>query len=98
MREAYIAVAPEPERFATLGARMGAMVAAMPGWSDDELRAIDHPALLVLGDRDFVRLEHAVTMHHLMPRSRLAVLPDTTHAGVPRRTDLLLPMLRTFLP
>lgn len=98
MREAYAAVAPDPDRFEAFAARLGAVVAGMPGWSEDELRAIDRPALLVVGDHDFVRLEHAVDMHHLMPRSRLAVLPGATHIDVMRRTDLLLPMLRTFLP
>ena len=59
-------------------------------WSADDIRAIVAPILIVLGDSDVVRLEHAVELFGLlgggvmgdlgaMPRSQLAVLPATTH-------------------
>lgn len=43
---------------------------------DEQLRAIQAPALIIVGDRDIVRLEHAVEMHGLIPNSRLMVLPS----------------------
>jgi pimeloyl-ACP methyl ester carboxylesterase len=61
------------------------------------LGAIAAPTLLVVGDHDFVRLEHAVEMHELIPGSQLGVLPGTTHMGVMRRADLLVPRVETFL-
>ena len=36
-------------------------------------------------------------MLELIPGSQLAVLPDTTHMQVTRRTDELLPILARFL-
>ena len=33
------------------------------------------PTLILTGDRDIVRLEHAVELTHLIPNSRLLVLP-----------------------
>ena len=45
-----------------------------------------------------MRLEHAARMHELIPDSRLAVLPDTTHVGLMRRIDLVMPMVESFLP
>ncbi|MGC0421813.1 alpha/beta fold hydrolase [Embleya sp. AB8] len=52
----------------------------------------------MIGDTDFVRVEHAARMHELIPDAQSAVLPGTTHMGVMRRADLLLPMLDVFLP
>jgi pimeloyl-ACP methyl ester carboxylesterase len=53
--------------------------------------------LLVFGDHDFFRLEHAVEMHALIPGAQLAVLPGATHMGLMRRADLMIPLVRGFL-
>ena len=75
--------------------------------------AITAPTLIVLGDSDGVRLEHAVEMFKLrgggvmgdlsgMPESQLAVLPGTSHfippgSGLLDRADWLLAMIPPFL-
>lgn len=46
-------------------------------WSDDEIRSIKAPALLVAGDRDLPLPEHLAAMSRLLPDSRLAILPGT---------------------
>jgi pimeloyl-ACP methyl ester carboxylesterase len=51
----------------------------------------------VIGDRDFVRLDHAAEMLDLIPDCRLAVLPDTRHTEVMQRTDELRALVRPFL-
>lgn len=51
----------------------------------------------MIGDTDFVRIEHAAEMQRLIPRAELAVLPATTHMALMRRTSLLVPLLTEFL-
>jgi pimeloyl-ACP methyl ester carboxylesterase len=97
MADAYARTAPEPERFPSLLAKCTAAAHDHQGWSDDELRALTTPVLLVVGDTDFVRLEHAAAMLGLISGARLAVLPATTHMDVTARTALLTPMLDDFL-
>lgn len=97
MAAEYRRVAPEPDRLEHFQAKLSQAVADFEGWSTDQLRAITAPTLLIIGDHDFVRLEHAAEMAGLIPGAQLGVLPGTTHAGVPRRTDLVLPMVETFL-
>jgi pimeloyl-ACP methyl ester carboxylesterase len=46
-------------------------------WKDEEIRSIEAPALVVIGDRDLPTAEHAVEMYRLMPQARLAILPGT---------------------
>jgi pimeloyl-ACP methyl ester carboxylesterase len=67
------------------------------GWTPDELGRIAAATLLVFGDHDFIRLEHAVQMQALIPGAQLAVIPGATHMGVLRRTDLVLPLVTEFL-
>jgi pimeloyl-ACP methyl ester carboxylesterase len=97
MYDAYVSVAPDPAAFQALEGRFSAMVGALPGWPADALRKITAPVLLIVGDHDFVRLDHAIEMHDLIPDSRLTVLPGTTHAGLMRRDDLIVPMVESFL-
>jgi pimeloyl-ACP methyl ester carboxylesterase len=67
------------------------------GWTADEVRSITAPTFLVVGDRDFVRLDHAAEMFDLFPDCRLAVLPATRHTEIMQRADELRALLRTFL-
>ena len=67
------------------------------GWSPDEIRSIQAPTLILLGDRDIVRPEHAVEMFRLLPHAQLAVLPSTDHMQIVNRADWLLPLVESFL-
>ena len=97
MRVAYEAVAPDPEHFFPFLERMQPVVAEFEGWSDAAIRGIAGPTLLIVGDQDFVRLEHAALMLELFPDAQLAVLPATTHMQVIQRTDALLALVEPFL-
>ncbi|MFG2788254.1 alpha/beta fold hydrolase [Streptomyces sp. NPDC048419] len=95
--DAYAAVAPHPEHFQDfLGKVTGAAHAPLE-WTADDLRGLTAPTLLVVGDTDFVRVEHAAEMQELVPDARLAVLPATTHVALMQRTSVLLPLLTEFL-
>ncbi|MFG3280413.1 alpha/beta fold hydrolase [Streptomyces sp. NPDC048111] len=96
MADAYTAVAPDPGHFRAFLAKCTA-AAGYEGWSEDELRGLSAPALLIAGDTDFVSVEHMATMHRLVPDARLAILPDCLHMDVLRRTELVLPMVESFL-
>jgi len=45
------------------------------GWTDNEIRSIQAPTFIVIGDHDVVTPEHAVEMYRLIPGSRLSILP-----------------------
>jgi pimeloyl-ACP methyl ester carboxylesterase len=69
----------------------------MAGWTAEEIRSVIAPTFLVIGDQDFVRLDHAAEMLDLFPDSRLAVLPDTRHTEVMQRSDALRALVGPFL-
>ena len=93
----YEAVAPNPENLFPFLERMQPVVHDFAGWTADEIRNIAAPTLLVIGDRDFVRLDHAAEMLDLFPDCRLAVLPATRHTEVMHRSDMLRPLVEPFL-
>lgn len=97
MREAYARLAPDPGHFDAFAAKTSQAAGNLKGWTAEELGGLAAPTLLVFGDHDFIRLEHAVQMHGLIPGAQLAVLPGSTHMGVMRRADLIVPLVCGFL-
>jgi pimeloyl-ACP methyl ester carboxylesterase len=106
--EAYARVAPNPEDWPRLLARIKDLDLWFEGWPREDIAAIEAPALVIVGDSDVVRPEHAVDMFRLLgggvpgdltglPRARLAVLPGTTHVTLVERADWLASMVTEFL-
>lgn len=98
MREMYEQVAPHPQDWPKLVAKSVEAAAAFRGWTPDDLRTLNSPTLVMVGDGDIVRTEHAVEMFRLIPDARLAILPSTDHIGVLfQRAEWLASMTEDFL-
>jgi pimeloyl-ACP methyl ester carboxylesterase len=113
IEEAYLRTAPNPEDFPTLVAKLKQLDMEPFAWAPEDIQGIGAPALLIIGDSDAIRLEHAVELFRLLgggvmgdlaglPRSQLAVLPGTAHfvhagSGLLDRADWLLSMIDGFL-
>ncbi|HUS15813.1 MAG TPA: alpha/beta fold hydrolase [Chloroflexia bacterium] len=104
----YLRIAPRPDDFATLFAKKTAMDQQIQDVPAEAVAAIQRPTLIIIGDSDLVRPEHAVEMFRLLgggvfgdmaglPKSQLAVLPGTMHTTVVARVDLLLAIIPPFL-
>lgn len=78
-------------------ARMSPVIQGFVGWSDDELARVTARTLVMVGDHDFVTVEHAALELELIPDARLAVVPNATHNGLLHRADVVLPILEDFL-
>lgn len=113
IEEAYLNVAPNPQEFPRLVEKMKQLDTTPFAWPAEDVRGIEAPTMVVFGDADVVRLEHAVEMFRLLgggkmgdlagfSKARLAVLPGTSHffppgSGVMDRAEWLLPMIGEFL-
>ena len=104
----YMRIAPNKGDWPKLVEKIKVLDLNWRGLSDDQLRSIKVPTMLIVGDADVVRPEHVVKMFRLLgggvpgdlvalPRSRLAVLPGTTHVTLITRTNWLLSMIPEFL-
>src|SRR5512142_548276 len=106
--EEYMRLAPRPEDFGRLFAKKTEMDRRTKDIPADVIRSIKAPTLIIIGDSDLTRPEHAVEMFRLLgggvfgdtpaglPASQLAVLPGISHVTVPARADLLLAMIPPF--
>lgn len=106
--QAYARVAPRPDDWPVLIEKIKDMDREFQGWPAETVRDLGKPALLVFGDSDIVRPEHAVELFRLfgggvagdvagLPGSRLAILPGTTHVTLVHRAEWLVSMIEEFL-
>ena len=61
------------------------------------MKSIKAPVLITLGDRDGVRLEHAVEMFRLIPNAQLAVFPGGDHLLLWTSPETVLTPIAAFL-
>ena len=107
--EEYMRIAPRPEDFNRLFEKKTEMDRKIKDFSDEAIRGIKAPTLLIIGDSDLIRPEHAVEFFRLrgggvfgdmppgLPNSQLAIVPGTSHVGMVDRADWLVPMIDEFL-
>jgi pimeloyl-ACP methyl ester carboxylesterase len=73
--EAYLKITNDAAGLQNMFNKDVQRMAAFKDWTDDDIRSIKAPALVVIGDHDIPTPEHAVEMYRLLPSARLAILP-----------------------
>ena len=97
LREAYLKVAPHPENLQSFHDKSVRRMLEFRDWPPELLRGITAPTLVMNGDADVIRPEHAVELFRLLPHAQLAVLPATDHANIVAHADWRVAMIEAFL-
>lgn len=105
-KDAFLKVNPDPKKLRTMFEKDRDRMATFKDWSDDVLRSIKAPTLLISGDQDVALPAHTIAMSSLIPNCRLLILPagHGQYIGVaesPAPTGSMLEMttdvIKTFL-
>jgi pimeloyl-ACP methyl ester carboxylesterase len=107
IQEQYNSLGNDPDLFSEFVKKVISIDLKPYDWSE-EVKNMQAPLFMAIGDADGVRYEHALELFiakgggkqgdiYGLPKSRLAILPATTHIGMIQRTDWLLPMITDFL-
>jgi pimeloyl-ACP methyl ester carboxylesterase len=106
--EQWKALAPNPDGFEAFIDKIIALEHEEFDWREG-VEALETPVLLITSDADVTVLEHSVELFRLLgggvmgdmgqplPKSRLAVLPATSHTAIITQTDLLMGFIEPFL-
>jgi pimeloyl-ACP methyl ester carboxylesterase len=76
LKDAFLAVNPDPQKLKVMHDKDAARMAGFTDVPDSAVRAVVAPTLVITGDRDVARVEHAVELSRLFPDARLLVLPS----------------------
>lgn len=96
LKEPYDKMSPAPN-WRGLVAKIVQMERDFKGFSKEELKAIKAEVFIAAGDRYDVSLEHVVEMHNLIPKSQLAIFPNSDHLLLSTNPDKILIQIKEFL-
>ncbi|MDP4265251.1 MAG: alpha/beta hydrolase [Bacteroidota bacterium] len=106
LKEAYNKVAPDSNDLIKMFEKDKQRMMGFKDWKAEDIRAIHAPALIIVGDQDVIRPEHAVEMYRLLPHARLSIIPGahggyigeiTTGMENSKLPDLTVSMIEEFL-
>jgi pimeloyl-ACP methyl ester carboxylesterase len=79
LKETYLRLAPHPEHLQSFHDKSVKRMLEFKDIPDEALKAIQAPALIMIGDHDVIRPEHAIAMYRLFPHAQLAIMPGADH-------------------
>ncbi len=106
LKDAYVQVAADPSGLKIMHDRDAKRMVHFKDIPDEHIKSIQAPALIIIGDKDVITIEHAVEMHKMMVNSRLAIIPGghgeyigeiTTLKPGYKETDFVVRMIEHFL-
>ena len=96
LKEPYEKMSPAPN-WKGLAAKILQSVRNFKGFSPEQMKAIKADVFISAGDHNDVSLEDIVEMHKLIPKSQLAVFPNTEHVVLMTNPDKVLVQVKEFL-
>jgi pimeloyl-ACP methyl ester carboxylesterase len=110
---AFLRHTPDAEAFAAYVEKLKVLNIEDQQISDEQLRSFPAKTMIIIGDADGVRPEHALAMFALRgggdeeaaaagtlnaaPAARLVILPAMSHVGISGESAVLVPMVEAFL-
>lgn len=74
-KEAFSKINPDTSALHRMYERDIARMQSFPDISEQQIKSIKAPSLIIIGDRDVVKTRHAVEMQDFIQNSRLAIIP-----------------------
>jgi pimeloyl-ACP methyl ester carboxylesterase len=81
LRDAFLKLTPDSAKLLTMFEKDKQRMIDFSDWSDDDLRSIKAPAMIISSDRDVITPEHSARMARMIPGARLVILPGV-HGSV----------------
>jgi pimeloyl-ACP methyl ester carboxylesterase len=106
LKDAYTKVTPNTNNLSRMYEKDKKRMLEFENWKTEDIHSIDAPTLIMIGDKDVVRPEHAVEMFRLLPNARLSILPGAHGAYIgevasgmehSRIPDLVVSIIEEFL-
>jgi pimeloyl-ACP methyl ester carboxylesterase len=98
LRQSYAEISPDgAAHYDVVVAKLAAMHATGPAFTAADLRDIPPRTLVLVGDDDEVRLEHAIDLYRNLPDAELGIVPGTSHGLLVEKPDLCNQIIIDFL-
>jgi pimeloyl-ACP methyl ester carboxylesterase len=75
LKDGFLAVNPDPAKLRIMFERDAERMKNFVDTSDEDVKTVRVPTLIIASDRDVPTSDHAVELTHLLPQARLMILP-----------------------
>jgi len=106
LKIAYKKVSPDSTGLKIMHDRDAKRMVNFKDIPDEQLKSIQTPTLIIIGDKDIITPEHALELHRQIANSQLAIIPGghgeyigeitTINPGF-KESELVVPMIEKFL-
>jgi len=105
LKDSYSEINPDKDALYAMYKRDVTRMQSFKDINEDDIKAINAPAFIIIGTEDVVRPEHAVEMYRLLPHGQRAILPGAHGEYIgeittPQDTNLItatISMIEKFL-
>lgn len=106
LKTAYKQVAPDSSGLQIMHDRDAKRMVNFKDIPDEQIKSIQSPTLIIIGDKDVITPEHAIELHRQITNSSLAIIPGghgeyigeiTTIKADFKESDLVIPLIEKFL-
>lgn len=106
LKAAYKQVAPDKSGLQVMHDRDAKRMVNFKDISDEQIKSIKAPALIIIADKDVITPEHAIELHRQIANSELAIIPGghgeyigeiTTLKPDTKESEFVVPMIEKFL-
>ncbi len=106
LKTAYKQVAPDTNGLQVMHDRDAKRMINFKDISDEQIKSIKAPTLIIIGSKDVITPEHAIELHRQITNSELAIIPGghgeyigeiTTIKPDTKESDFAIPMIEKFL-
>jgi pimeloyl-ACP methyl ester carboxylesterase len=82
LRDAFLKETPDSAKLLVMFQKDKQRMIDFKDWSDEDLRSIKAPAMIISSDRDVITPEHSVRMARMIPGARLVILPGVHGSAI----------------
>lgn len=75
LKDAFLKVNPDPQKLKAMHDKDRERMLNFQDISDEDVKSVRAPTLILLGDQDIVRPEHALELTRMLPNARLLIVP-----------------------
>jgi pimeloyl-ACP methyl ester carboxylesterase len=106
LKEAFLAINNDKDALKAMHDKDRQRMIEYKDWPEEQIRSIKAETLILIGDADVVKPEHAVEMYRLIPKARLAIIPGghgeylgeiTTYKPNSNKPELFVELANEFL-
>jgi pimeloyl-ACP methyl ester carboxylesterase len=93
----YQKMNPQPDKWKSFVESTRKMWFEEVSVTEEELKNIEIPVLVIRGDQDLIKLEHSIQLYRSLKKGQLCIYPDAGHNMPSQQTDMLCKIATEFL-